>query len=101
MKIPWHNHANEDEAFFILDGELLFEEVEKRNHLYSKKEIFMWLSGALITAFPLMRYVKLCLLRTNQQPTQALSNLRSPKALWSNSNIFFENSCKKNLPSPD
>jgi len=27
--IPWHNHKNEDEAFFILDGELLFEEVGK------------------------------------------------------------------------
>ena len=24
--IPWHNHKDEDEAFFILDGELLFEE---------------------------------------------------------------------------
>ena len=24
--IPWHNHKNEDEAFFILDGELLFEQ---------------------------------------------------------------------------
>lgn len=24
--IPWHNHANEDEAFFILEGSLLFEE---------------------------------------------------------------------------
>lgn len=24
--IPWHNHKNEDEAFFILEGELLFEE---------------------------------------------------------------------------
>jgi len=27
--IPWHNHKNEDEAFFILDGELLFEEEGK------------------------------------------------------------------------
>ena len=27
--IPWHNHANEDEAFFILSGELLFEEEGK------------------------------------------------------------------------
>ena len=27
--IPWHNHANEDEAFFILSGELLFEEENK------------------------------------------------------------------------
>lgn len=27
--IPWHNHTNEDEAFFILNGELLFEEENK------------------------------------------------------------------------
>jgi len=27
--IPWHNHQNEDEAFFILKGELLFEEEGK------------------------------------------------------------------------
>lgn len=24
--IPWHNHPDEDEAFFILNGSLLFEE---------------------------------------------------------------------------
>ena len=23
--IPWHNHKNEDELFYILEGELLFE----------------------------------------------------------------------------
>lgn len=23
--IPWHNHANEDELFYIIDGELLME----------------------------------------------------------------------------
>jgi quercetin dioxygenase-like cupin family protein len=28
-KIPWHNHTNEDEAFFIVKGELLFEEENK------------------------------------------------------------------------
>lgn len=27
--IPWHNHSNEDEAFFILNGLLLFEEEGK------------------------------------------------------------------------
>ena len=25
-KIPWHNHENEDELFYILEGELLFEQ---------------------------------------------------------------------------
>ena len=24
-EIPWHNHAGEDELFYILDGQLLFE----------------------------------------------------------------------------
>lgn len=24
--IPWHNHKDEDEAFFILEGDLLFEQ---------------------------------------------------------------------------
>ena len=24
-KVPWHNHENEDEAFYILKGELLME----------------------------------------------------------------------------
>lgn len=24
-KIPWHNHENEDELFYILEGSLLFE----------------------------------------------------------------------------
>ncbi len=37
--IPWHNHANEDEAFFILDGELLFEE-EGRDPFMMKKGDF-------------------------------------------------------------
>jgi len=24
-KVPWHNHVNEDEAFYIIEGSLLFE----------------------------------------------------------------------------
>ena len=24
--VPWHNHANEDELFYIVEGSLLFEE---------------------------------------------------------------------------
>lgn len=24
--IPWHNHANEDEMFYVIQGKLLFEE---------------------------------------------------------------------------
>ena len=37
--IPWHNHQHEDEGFFILEGELLFEE-EGREPFYLKKGDF-------------------------------------------------------------
>ncbi len=37
--IPWHDHTHEDEAFFILKGELLFEE-ERRNSFTMKEGDF-------------------------------------------------------------
>ncbi|WP_436517184.1 cupin domain-containing protein [Ekhidna sp. To15] len=39
--IPWHNHANEDEAFFILDGELLFEEEGKEPFMMKKGDFYV------------------------------------------------------------
>ncbi len=39
--IPWHNHANEDEAFFILDGELLFEEEGKDPFTMKKGDFYV------------------------------------------------------------
>lgn len=39
--IPWHNHANEDEAFFILDGELLFEEEAKTPFRMKKGDFYV------------------------------------------------------------
>lgn len=39
--IPWHNHANEDEAFYILDGELLFEEEEKEPFVMKKGDFYV------------------------------------------------------------
>ena len=39
--IPWHNHANEDEAFFILEGELLFEEVGKDPFTLKKGDFYV------------------------------------------------------------
>lgn len=39
--IPWHNHANEDEAFFILNGELLFEEEGKAPFTMKKGDFYV------------------------------------------------------------
>ncbi len=39
--IPWHNHANEDEAFFILEGELLFEEEGKSSFPMRKGDFYV------------------------------------------------------------
>ncbi|WP_462248271.1 cupin domain-containing protein [Ekhidna sp.] len=39
--IPWHNHAHEDEAFFILDGELLFEEEGKDPFTMKKGDFYV------------------------------------------------------------
>lgn len=36
QEIPWHNHENEDELFYILDGELLME-VENETNISLKK----------------------------------------------------------------
>ncbi|WP_196894716.1 cupin domain-containing protein [Aureivirga marina] len=35
-EIPWHNHENEDESFFILEGELLME-IENETPFTMKK----------------------------------------------------------------
>lgn len=43
--IPWHNHANEDEAFFILDGELLFEEEGKAPFTMRKGDFYVVKQG--------------------------------------------------------
>jgi mannose-6-phosphate isomerase-like protein (cupin superfamily) len=32
-KVPWHTHANEDELFFVIDGELEVHEREKKEIL--------------------------------------------------------------------
>lgn len=34
--MPWHNHENEDELFYIIKGTLLME-VENQSHLILKK----------------------------------------------------------------
>ncbi|MFK7936326.1 MAG: cupin domain-containing protein [Saprospiraceae bacterium] len=39
--IPWHNHANEDELFFIVEGNLLFEEEGKAPFTMNKGDMYI------------------------------------------------------------
>ena len=43
--IPWHNHADEDEAFFILEGELQFEEEGKEPFRMKKGDFYVVSKG--------------------------------------------------------
>ncbi|MEQ8904629.1 cupin domain-containing protein [Ekhidna sp.] len=43
--IPWHNHAHEDEAFFILNGELLFEEENKKPFIMKQGDFYVVKQG--------------------------------------------------------
>lgn len=43
--IPWHNHKNEDEAFFILEGELLFEEEGKDSFTMTQGDFYVVKQG--------------------------------------------------------
>jgi quercetin dioxygenase-like cupin family protein len=36
QEVPWHNHENEDELFYIVDGELLME-IENQPSFYMRK----------------------------------------------------------------
>lgn len=36
QEVPWHNHENEDELFFVVKGTLLME-IENQSHLVLKK----------------------------------------------------------------
>ena len=39
--IPWHNHKNEDELFYILEGNLLFETEGEDSFTMSKGDLFI------------------------------------------------------------
>jgi len=43
--IPWHNHKNEDEAFFIIEGSLLFEEEGKSAFEMNKGDFYVVKKG--------------------------------------------------------
>ena len=40
-EIPWHNHADEDELFYIVEGSLLFEEEGKKPFIMRKGDIYI------------------------------------------------------------
>lgn len=43
--IPWHNHKEEDEMFFIVKGELLFESKKHGKFVMRQGDIFVIKSG--------------------------------------------------------
>lgn len=45
QEIPWHNHSNEDEGFFILSGKLLFEEEGKDPFFMEKGDFYVVKKG--------------------------------------------------------
>ena len=44
-KIPWHNHKKEDELFYVIEGNLLFEIEGKDSFLMSEGDIFIVKKG--------------------------------------------------------
>ena len=44
-KIPWHNHKNEDEMFFILRGNLTFEVEGQPSFIMNEGDIFIVRKG--------------------------------------------------------
>ena len=43
--VPWHNHANEDELFYIVEGSLLFEIENEPGFTMSKGDLFVVKKG--------------------------------------------------------
>jgi len=44
-KVPWHNHKNEDELFYIIDGSLLFEIEEEEPFVMHQGDLFIVKKG--------------------------------------------------------
>ncbi len=40
-KVPWHNHENEDELFYILTGRLLFEIEDEESFVMNPGDMFI------------------------------------------------------------
>jgi quercetin dioxygenase-like cupin family protein len=44
-KVPWHNHENEDELFYIVEGTLLMEVENEENRLLQTGDLFVVRKG--------------------------------------------------------
>ncbi len=44
-KVPWHNHENEDELFYIVEGSLLFEIENKDSFSMNTGDLFIVKKG--------------------------------------------------------
>ncbi len=44
-EIPWHNHKNEDELFYIIEGSLLFEEEGKEAFTMQAGDLYIVKKG--------------------------------------------------------
>jgi len=40
-KVPWHNHKNEDELFYIIEGSLLFDIEGENSFVMNEGDIFI------------------------------------------------------------
>jgi len=45
QEVPWHNHENEDELFYIVDGELLMEIENQPSFTMNKGDLFVVKKG--------------------------------------------------------
>lgn len=45
QEVPWHNHENEDELFYIIDGELLMEMENQLEFIMKKGDLFVVKKG--------------------------------------------------------
>lgn len=44
-KVPWHKHQNEDELFYVIEGNLLFEIEGKDSFIMNEGDIFIVKKG--------------------------------------------------------
>jgi len=46
QEVPWHNHENEDELFYIIEGQLLMEIANQLEFTMKKGDLFVVKRGA-------------------------------------------------------
>jgi len=45
QEVPWHNHDNEDELFYIVEGSLLLEIENQQNFILQKGDLYVVKKG--------------------------------------------------------